>query len=65
MLAIRTRLDGREIHLPAEAKGLPPGNVIVLFEDERHASDSDWLKIQERTMADAWDDKEDSIYDEA
>jgi hypothetical protein len=65
MLAIRTRFDGKEIHLPAETKGLPAGNVIVLFEGERHVSDSDWLKIQEQTMADAWDDEEDSIYDEA
>ena len=65
MLAIRRRFDGREIHLPAEVQGLPPGNVIVLFEDERHVSDSDWLKIQEQTMAGAWDDKEDSVYDEA
>jgi hypothetical protein len=65
MLAIRTQFDGKEIHLPEEAQGLPPGNVIVLFEDERHVSDSDWLKIQEQAMAGAWDDEEDSIYDEA
>ncbi len=65
MLAIRTRFNGKEIQVPEEAKGLPPGSVIVLFEEQSHVSDSDWLKIQEQSMADAWDDKEDSIYDEA
>ncbi len=65
MLAIRTQFDGQMIRLPDEAKGLPPGDVIVLFEDDRHVSDSDWLKAQEQGLAKAWDDKEDSIYDEA
>ena len=65
MLAIRTRFDGKEIQVPEEAKGLPPGNVIVLFEEAAYASDSDLLKIQEQTLAKAWDDTEDSIYDEA
>ncbi len=65
MLAIRTRFDGNEIQLPAEVKGLPPSNVIVLFEDEGHESEADWLKAQEQALARAWDDKEDSIYDEA
>lgn len=65
MLAIRTQFDGKEIRIPEEAKGLPPDDVIVLFEEQRHVSDGDWLKVQEQTLANAWDDKEDSIYDEA
>jgi hypothetical protein len=65
MVTIRARYDGNEVHLPEEAKGLRPGEVIVLFEDERSRVDQDWLKAQEQALAKAWDDEQDSIYDEA
>ena len=65
MLAIRTRFDGKEIQLPEDVKGLPPGDVIVLFEEQPHVSDNDWLTMREQSLANAWDDKEDSVYDEA
>ena len=65
MLAIRTHFNGKEIVIPETLKGHPPGDVIVLIEEERHISDGDWHKAQEQTLANAWDDKEDSIYDEA
>ncbi|MBU4400355.1 MAG: hypothetical protein KKE86_13600 [Planctomycetes bacterium] len=63
MLAIRTTYDGKEIHIPKDAKGVPPCSVIVLFEEEGSAGDADWLKLQEQTLAKAWDDEEDAVYD--
>lgn len=63
MLAIRTTYDGKEIHVPETAKNVPPCNVIVLFEEDESAADADWLNIQEQTLAKAWDDKEDAVYD--
>jgi hypothetical protein len=62
MLAVRTTYDGKKIVIPDNAKGIPPCNVIVLFEKDPNA-DADWLKMQEQTLATAWDDEEDSVYD--
>lgn len=64
MLAIRTRYDGKEIRLPRDVKGLAPCDVIVLFEQDNSPSDADWLRLQEESLAAAWDDKEDAVYDE-
>ena len=63
MLAIRTTYDGTVIHIPENAKGVPPCNVIVLFEEDESTENADWLKLQEQTLAKAWDDKEDTVYD--
>ena len=63
MLAIRGTYDGKIIHFPEETKGIPPCNVIVLFEEDDTAEDAGWLKMQEQSFAKAWDDKEDSVYD--
>ena len=63
MLAVRATYDGKEIHIPETAQGIPPCNVIVLFEKDESAADLDWLKLQEQTLAKAWDDKEDAVYD--
>ena len=48
MLAIRTTYDGKEIHIPEDAKGIPPCRVIVLFEEDEASKDSGWLKAQEQ-----------------
>ena len=63
MLAIRATYDGKEIHIPESAQGIPPGNVIILFEEDEPHGDAGWLKAQEQALANAWDDKEDSVYD--
>jgi hypothetical protein len=63
MLAVRAIYDGKEIHIPEDARGIPPCNVIVLFEKDEPAIDGEWLKVQEQTLANAWDDEEDSVYD--
>jgi hypothetical protein len=63
MLAIRATYDGKEVHIPKNVQDIPPCNVIVLFEEDRPADDSAWLRMQEQSLAKAWDDKEDSVYD--
>jgi len=64
MQAIRATYDGKEIHIPKAAQGIPPCNVIVLFEEDKPTDDAEWLRMQEQSLANAWDDKEDSVYDE-
>lgn len=64
MLVIRTRYDGKEIRVPRNAKGLPPCNVIVLFEEEEPSESAEWIKMQEESLVKAWDDKEDAVYDQ-
>ncbi len=64
MLAIRTRYDGKGIHIPQDVKRLAPCDVIVLFEEENSPSDADWLRLQQESLAGAWDDEEDAVYDE-
>jgi len=64
MLAIRARYDGKEVCLPRDVKGLAPCEVIVLFEENNSPSDTDWLRLQEESLAAVWDNKEDAVYDE-
>jgi hypothetical protein len=63
MQAIRATYDGKEIHIPKDMQAIPPCNVIVLFEEDKSADDFAWLKMQEQSLAKAWDDKEDAVYD--
>jgi hypothetical protein len=65
MLAIRTRYDGKQIDLPAEARPPGPCEVIVLFEAEGVPPGSDWTRLQEQAFEKAWSDEEDAVYDEA
>lgn len=65
MLAIKARFDGSKIVLPEELGNITPGEVIVVFEaplsiDHEKA---EWMKIQEQSLAKAWDNDEDSVYD--
>jgi len=63
MRAIRARYDGKEIHVPPGVGFQRPCDVIVLFEEEESDIDAEWLKMQEKSLADVWDDKEDAVYD--
>jgi len=64
LLAIKARFDGRRVILPAEAHGVPPGDVIVVFEQGQPASDTDaWMKASEPAFAQAWDNEDDAVYD--
>ena len=65
MVAIRAQFDGEKIVLPQDLRGLPPQEVIVIYEAHENALDSQaWLKAQEGSFAKAWDNDEDAVYDE-
>jgi hypothetical protein len=45
-------------------RGVPPGKVIVIFEDAPDTEDRELrLRAQEAAFAKAWDNPEDDIYD--
>ncbi len=65
MVAIKARFDGKKIVIPAQIRGGPARDVILVF-DDLPASKTDaelWLKAQEDTFAKVWDNPEDAIYD--
>ncbi|MHC5057727.1 MAG: hypothetical protein ACYTKD_23905 [Planctomycetota bacterium] len=65
MRAIKARFDGRKIILPDDARGEPPGEVIVVFREGEGAAGEDalWLAAQERAFAQAWENEDDAVYD--
>ncbi len=65
MRAVKARFDGEKIALPEEAKGQPPGEVIVVFgeADVDDAEKALWLAASERSFAKVWDNEDDAIYD--
>ena len=66
MRAVKARFDGENIALPEEAKGQPPGEVIVVFQDadSEDADKAFWLAVQEEAFAAAWDGEQDAMYDD-
>lgn len=65
MVVKRTQFDGEKIVLPHDLRGLPPQEVIVIYEADENALESQaWLKAQEASFAKAWDNDEDAVYDE-
>jgi len=64
MLAVKATFDGERIVLPADMGHVPPGNVIVIFEDGVESADkAGWMRGQEAAFAAAWDNADDEIYD--
>ena len=65
MVAIKTQFDGEKILLPDDLRGLPPQEVILVYEAEVNTLENQgWLKAQEASFAKAWDNDEDSVYDQ-
>ena len=65
MVAIKTQFDGEKILLPENLRGLPPQEVILVYETEGSLlEDQAWLKAQEASFAKAWDNDEDAVYDQ-
>ncbi len=65
MRVIKAAFDGDRIILPGEVRGLPPGEVLVVFEDgvtSRDEADA-WTRIQEAEFSRAWVNDDDAIYD--
>lgn len=65
MVAVRTKFDGEKILLPEDLRGLPPQEVIVIYESQDNALEAEaWHKAQEASFGKAWDNVEDAVYDE-
>ena len=65
MVAIKTQFDGEKIVLPDDLRGLPPQEVIVIYQADEDAVETQaWLKAQEASFAKVWDNDEDAAYDE-
>lgn len=65
MVAIKTQFDGAKIVLPENLRGLPPQEVIVIYETDENTLEAEaWLKVQEASFAKAWDNDEDAVYDQ-
>jgi len=65
MHAVRAIFDGEKVIVPGEVRGLPPGQVIVVFEDATESGEEAqaWTRIQESALTKAWTNDEDAIYD--
>jgi hypothetical protein len=64
MIAVKAKFDGKQVILPEDFQPPGPGEVIVWFEEDEEAERRDWQRLQEQAMARAWDDEEDSVYDD-
>ena len=53
MVAIKTRFDGKKIVVPADFRGAPAGDVIVIFQDlsPEQVERQLWLKAQDVAAA--------------
>jgi hypothetical protein len=65
MVAIKAHFDGKKIVIPAQIRGGPPREVLLVFEDlpASKAETQLWLKAQEDAFAKVWDNPEDAVYD--
>jgi hypothetical protein len=65
MRAIKARFDGKAIRLPKDLRKAPPGEVVVIFQEERPDGDDSlsWLNAQETAFAKVWENDEDAVYD--
>jgi hypothetical protein len=56
---------GEKIVLPNDLRGLPHQEVIVIYEADENALETQaWLKAQEASFAKAWDNDEDTAFDQ-
>ncbi len=62
--AIRAHFDGKNVVVPPSLKGLPAGEVLVIFDDSSNGPDAAWLRVQETAFARVWDNDEDAAYDD-
>jgi hypothetical protein len=63
MRVIKATYDGKQVILPATMPGMPPGEVIVVFESNDDSLTDDWHRAQLEEFAKTWDSKDDAIYD--
>lgn len=65
MHVIKGHFDGEKVIVPEEVRGLPPGDVIIVFENGAHrASETHtWMRAQESSFGKVWNNDEDAVYD--
>ncbi|MDO8629088.1 MAG: hypothetical protein Q7R41_01235 [Phycisphaerales bacterium] len=65
MVIIRAEFDGDNVHVPPEARGLPPGEVILIFANgtQSPSEPGAWMSASEPAFAKAWDNEDDAAYD--
>ena len=65
MTAIRARFDGKKVILPKKDVPCRPCAVILVFADDSEDADAErfWQGVSEASLANAWDDDEDAVYD--
>jgi hypothetical protein len=64
MVAIKARFDGTKVILPKGFKSIPPGDVLVVFEDSADALENQlWSRGQEPAFEKVWNNDEDAVYD--
>jgi len=65
MHVIKAAFDGEKIVLPSDVRGLPPGEVIVVFGNGTDSRDETkaWTRVQEAAFESAWSNDDDAIYD--
>ena len=65
MHAIKAHFDGEKVIVPEEGRGLPPGDVIIVFgsSTDRASDTHAWMRAQESAFAKVWNNDEDAVYD--
>ncbi len=64
MVVIKAHFDGEKIVMPEKARGLPPGEVILIFENGVDSAETHpWMKGAESAFSKTWDNTEDAAYD--
>ena len=64
MVVIKAHFDGEKIVMPDTARGLPPGEVILIFENGAGSRETEaWMRGAESAFAKVWDNPEDAAYD--
>ena len=65
MRANKAHFDGEIVIVGDEVNGLPPGDVIAIFQEpgEETSDRQSWAKAQETAFAEIWNNDEDAFYD--
>ncbi len=66
MQAIKAHFDGEKVVIPPGVDNPPPGEVIVIFQENGHGpSDGElWSRAQAQAFSQVWDNEEDAVYDD-
>jgi len=65
MRAISAYFDGKHGILPDHLQDIPPGQVILIFDEigEMSQEKAAWARVQDSALTQVWANDEDSVYD--